>query len=93
MCSKRHLDAVSERLRKYEEALAAPKFKQLNLCNVCDTVETQCHRCLFNGSHAGYSGCIGPDGKIGVTCRTKLQQRIQLKHLLKRLDERGYEFK
>jgi hypothetical protein len=95
--NKKHVDAISARLREYEKVLALREFNLLPWCDVCDTAKGKggsCGRCLF--------AVVEPDGEIistcgdgcyGASCRTKTEQRQQFKFLLGQLSRNGYEFK
>ena len=85
---------MTQYLREYEEVLASPEFVRLSSCTVCNTTKgcyMLCQWCLFNGTSPVALGCIGKHS--GFACRSKADQLAQFRHLLRRLDESGYEFK
>lgn len=87
-----HLDALTSRLLEYERVLKLKQFKRLKTCHICETVDYRCHDCMLNGNESG-GGCYNDDGRTGFDCNTQRDQRTQFNHLLKRLDDAGYEFK
>lgn len=87
--SKKHIDAVEERLMEYEKCLASEQFHQLDWCDVCDSVPGHgCSGCLF--CHEG-TDCRSRVG-YGADCRTKQEQREQYNRLLGQIEKNGYKF-
>lgn len=103
--TKKHVDAVSARLREYERVLEkGHPFETLPPCNICDTCAPPngkpcCANCLFSDPDGDNTFFGGPDWcmrwphQIGSNCTTKAEQRKQFKHLLNLLKSNGYEFK
>lgn len=94
MISEYHIMVVEERLLDYEKAIAASRFKPLQNCLVCFSTDgfRQCGHCLFGQDDLGHSfPCSGPSG-TGDCLEDKQKQRTQYGHLLKSLDNAGYEF-
>ena len=89
--SKLNVDAVTVRMRQYEEVLAAPEFVQLDSCDVCDTVSTDCLKCLFYTWDED-EDCMDTDTQLGAACETKKAQRGQQQFLLSQMAKNGWEF-